>query len=218
MAVLADEQKPPARFDLDFPGGTPRDLVNAIDKAQFGPHYRLNVIIPEDCAQLRIPAISVQNVTLPQLFAALTSASRTGHLYRNNNPGFMGGNNWSTGYWTYGFRTEGDPTENSIWTFYQDKPAPEPPPAPYCRFYQLSPYLESGYKVEDITTAIETAWKMMGATNPPQIKYHKDTKLLIAVGSLDNLGLIDEALQQLSKASPNKKVTASQDSDKTKSR
>ena len=67
-----------------------------------------------------------------------------------------------------------------------------------CRFYQLAPYLEAGYKVEDITTTIKTGWKMLGVTNPPQISYHKDTKVLIAVGEADKLKTIDDALKQLS--------------------
>lgn len=209
MVVPADEHKSLPRFDLDFPGGTPRDLVNAVDKALSGLRpYRLNVIIPEDCEQLKIPTIKVENVTLPQLFAALASASRKMQSHQFGN---------YTEY-SYGFRTEGEPTESSIWTFYQSKAPEGPPVSPSCKFYQLSPFLEAGYRVEDITTAIETGWKMLGVANPPQLKYHKDTKLLIAVGAPDNLRMIDDALQQLSKASPNKTVTASQGSDKTKSR
>ena len=38
---------------------------------------------------------------------------------------------------------------------------------------------------------------MMGETNPPAISYHKDTKLLIAVGEADKLQLIEQVLQQL---------------------
>ena len=70
-----------------------------------------------------------------------------------------------------------------------------------CRFYQLTPYLET-YKVEDITTAIQTGWKMLGETNPPTISFHKDTKLLIAVGEPSKLQLIDSVLQQLAQGKP----------------
>ena len=202
------EQKSLPRFNLDFPGGTPRDLVNAIEKALSWPQpHRLNVIIPEDCGQLKIPTIKVENVTLPQLFAAVTSASKKMQSHQFGN---------YTEY-SYGFRTEGDPTESSIWTFYQYKAPESPPVSPACKFYQLSPFLDAGYKVEDITTAIETAWKMLEVANPPQIKYHKDTKLLIAVGAPDNLRMIDDALQQLSKASPNKRLANAPDSEKAKS-
>lgn len=70
-----------------------------------------------------------------------------------------------------------------------------------CRFYNLAPYLET-YKVEDVTTAIQTGWKMLGEVSPPVISYHKDTKLLIAVGEQGKLILIDEVLRQLSNPVP----------------
>ena len=69
-----------------------------------------------------------------------------------------------------------------------------------CRFYQLAPYLDSGLTVNDITTAIETGWKMQGYTTTPEISYHKETKLLIAVGEPDKLAIIDAALKALEPA------------------
>ena len=42
-----------------------------------------------------------------------------------------------------------------------------------------------------ITTAMETGWKMLGDKDTPTINYHKDTKLLIAVGEPNRLETID---------------------------
>jgi hypothetical protein len=204
------------RFDLDFRGGIPRALVEAIQRATGKP---LNVIIPDDCEGVRIPAVSVKNVTVAQLFEAITSASKDTRRYTTSNfgPSFGPGRseNWSTMTLTYGFRTDGAPNENSIWYFYRDK-LPDAPSHAVCRFYQLSPYLDAGYKVEDITTAIETAWKMLGITPQPEMKYHKDTKLLIAVGEADKLQMIDEALGQLSRGSPRQRSSNSQEPVKPK--
>jgi len=58
------------------------------------------------------------------------------------------------------------------------------------------------YKVEDITTAIETGWKMQGATPTPKLSFHKDTKLLIGVGEPGQLQMVDEVLRQLRETSP----------------
>ncbi len=206
------------RFDLDFRGGGPGDLRNAIERATAKP---LNAIIPEDCSDVRIPGISVKNVTVAQLFEAVTLASKDTRRYPTSSfgPSFGPGRgeNWSVMTLTYGFRTEGTPNENSIWYFYRDKiPDPRTPVPDVCRFYQLSPYLDAGYKVEDITTAIETAWKMLGIAPQPEMKYHKDTKLLIAVGEADKLQMIDEALSQLSRGSPKEKTSNSRDSEKSK--
>ena len=189
--VLGEDSRPPKsgqvihennllpRFDLDFPGGTPGDLVKAIEKATQKP---LNAIIPEhDCANLILPGISVKNVTVQQVFEAITSASKDTRRYVTDTGGYGRGVPWSVMTLTYGFRTEGSPNENSIWYFYRDK-LPDSASPTVCKFYLLSPYLDAGFKVEDITTAIQTAWKMLGITSPPDLKYHKDTKLLIAVG------------------------------------
>src|SRR5262249_32102214 len=123
------------RFDLDFPGGTPRELVKAIEKASGKP---LNAVIRAEDADIRLAAVSVKNVNVAQLFSALIEVSRETQVVetgRNYGGGRVGGisqytyhNSW------YGFRTEGSPTENSIWYFVRDRtpdmPEPTPPPSP----------------------------------------------------------------------------------------
>jgi hypothetical protein len=156
------------RFDLDFPGGSPKQLVQDIEKASGKP---LNVVIPDTATALKLPAVAVKNVTVRQLFTAINLA--------------LGGDF---------FGTDGELNENSVWALNYSQP--QPPPE-ICLFYQLSPFLDAGYKVEDITTAIETGWKMLGEMNPPKISYHKDTKLLIAVGEVGKLKLIDDVLKHL---------------------
>ncbi len=39
---------------------------------------------------------------------------------------------------------------------------------------------------------------MLGVTNAPAISYHKDTKVLIAVGESNDIRVIDNLLKQLS--------------------
>jgi len=41
------------KFNLDFSGGTPQQLIDAVEKATGKP---LNTIIPDDCQNLQIPA------------------------------------------------------------------------------------------------------------------------------------------------------------------
>ena len=110
------------------------------------------------------------------------------------------GNSYQTVNLSYGFNTPNQkPDFNSIWSFFvQDVPPrqPLPPPPPECRFWQLEPYLEK-LKVEDITTAIETGWKMLGVDPLPKLNFHRDTKLLIVVGRREQLALVDDALREL---------------------
>jgi hypothetical protein len=121
-----------------------------------------------------------------------------------------------TGKSTYtlqlGFRTnDGAPsnpiTPDSVWYFYVQKNSFAAQPK-ICRFYQLGPYL-TDYKVEDITTAVQAGWKMLGEKQMPDgiptcaLNYHQDTKLLIAVGPERELALIDNVLSELARTRAN---------------
>src|SRR5216117_765601 len=66
------------RFDLNFPGGTPKELVEAIEKSSGKP---LNAIIPDELAKMRLPALKMNGVTAPQLFDALSAATSKTETY-----------------------------------------------------------------------------------------------------------------------------------------
>jgi hypothetical protein len=179
---------PLVKFNLDFPGGTPRELVAAIEKASGRP---LNAIVPNDYADWEaLPALKMESVDVAHLFKALELAS---HKQER-----IGNTPYSS---SYGFWTEGNPSANSIWSFNVSKPLII---EKVCRFYSLAPYLERGLTVDDITTAIQTGWKMLGEGTQPTISFHKETKLLIAVGEPSKLDTIDAVLKalELPKAKP----------------
>jgi hypothetical protein len=190
------------KFNLDFPGGTPKELVAAIEKAMGKP---LNAIIPTEDSDLQMPALKMNDVIVPQLFTALEAASikqETRNTSMNSFGGPYGpGFSYTTVNTSYGFKTEGNVSDDSIWYFHVENPPQAqlspPSPAKNCRFYQLAPYLERGLTVDDITTAIQTGWKMEGPETPPDISYHKETKLLIAVGDPEKLQVIDDVLKAL---------------------
>ena len=186
------------KFDLDFPGGPPARLVAAIEKATGKP---LNAIIPTEHADVPLPPLKMRNVTAPRLFESLQQGSmrevryETGPIYAGPVGKTM--TSYQTAKVAYGFQSlnplNGDDT---IWTFFvQGAPLPTPDPIA-CRYYQLEPYLES-YSIDDITTAIQTGWRMLGEVKVPELSFHKETKLLIAVGNPAELSLIDDVLKQL---------------------
>jgi hypothetical protein len=195
------------RFSLDFPGGTPKELVAAIQKAMGKP---LNAIVPDEYVEMKIPALKMANVNVQQLFSALEQATRRSQAYEAGSYG--GGANGTYRsiqqvITSYGFQQGPGPlTDDTIWYFYASKP-PMPTlsgtgEAKAVRFYSLEPYLrltrgERHLTVDDITTAIETGWKMLGETSPPKISFHKDTNLLIAVGEPNKLETIDAVLKAL---------------------
>jgi hypothetical protein len=179
-------------FDLDFPGGTPGDLVKAIEKATGKP---LNVIIPTEDADTQLPPLKMNDVVTPKLFTALEIASNRRVAVST---GFAGG--YSEYQLSYGFRTSDNPiTDSSIWYFHADKPSLPPVISneSVCRFFQLQGYLNHGFTVDDITTAVQTGWKMAGITSPPELNFHKETNLLIAFGKPQELQTIQSVLDTL---------------------
>jgi hypothetical protein len=187
------------QFSIDFPGGTPKELATALEKATGRP---LNVIILDVDAAVRLPAFKLKNVCLPQLFQALRAVSeQREQVSMLNNQGFTSPREFLT---CYKFDTlDHNPGNDSVWYFHVDKPnVLDKPPEKACRFFQLGPFLESGLTVDDITTAIETGWKMEGDNPPPQLSFHKETKLLIAVGDPRKLNTIAAVLSELEAARP----------------
>jgi hypothetical protein len=185
----ADEDLP--RFDLDFAGGTPQRLVEKIEEKI----RNLNVIIPTEYKDAKLPPLKMHSVNVRQLFEALEFANQKTYPYQSASaPGTTFINQQIT---TMGFRTSGPITPESVWYFYVSKPQPMEFPK-VVRYYQLSPYLTE-YKIDDITTAIQAGWKMLGEEDAPNLNFHQDTKLLIAVGQLSQLNMIDSVLQELNK-------------------
>ncbi len=187
-------------FDLDFPGGTPRQLADAISEAT-GKH--LNLIVPDAHVDTPIMPIKVEDVTVPQLFAAIQTASR------REAPVAIGETNGrkSIQYRTVGvgFEFASQPvTDETVWSFTSTAPTKEDEavlasgegPDQVCQYFQLAPYLQE-HTVEDITTAIQTGWKMLKVNPAPQLSFHEETKLLIAVGSAEHIAQIPQVLQQL---------------------
>lgn len=185
------------KFNLDFPGGTPKELVAAIEKATKKP---LNAIIPTENADLQMPPLKMNDVVVSQLFTALQVASRKTVAVSTG----TFGNSYSMQNTSYGFNTADSPVSDaSIWYFHAEKPslppvsAAEAAPQKICRFFTLAGYLNRGYTVDDITTAVQTGWKMAGVTPVPDLNYHKETKLLIAFGEPAKLNTIENVLGSL---------------------
>lgn len=173
------------RFDLEFGGGTPAALVAAIEKSSRRP---LNAIIPVEYADWKLPPLKMKNVDAAQLFRALLEASPT----LQDRGGVLT-------QVRFGFRTvENRPADDtSIWFFFVDGTLGFPGQTSMTRFWLLTPYLQSGLSVDDITTAIQTAWKMRGGTERTSLSFHQETKLLIAVGYPVGLETVDLALRAL---------------------
>jgi hypothetical protein len=178
------------RFDLNFlRGGPPEALVAAIEKVTGKP---LNAIVPSQDRNVQIPPMKLTNVTVPELFEALRMASMKEEM--------LPGRNFQS---SYGFETKGQ-GEDAVWCFHSVKPLTGPD---QCRFFQLAEYLDN-FTIEDITTAIQTGWDLLGVKPTPRLKFHPETKLLITVGQSQQLQTIEDVLSALRGAGPKRPMPA----------
>ena len=189
------------RFDLNFPGGTPDQFVAAISTALQEP---LNAIIPNDQKNAKIMPMKVFAVTVPELFSALESASSAERPIVTS-MGLNGARNVQFRNVAMGFRPNvSNVTNTTVWSFYSTEPTQEyldliggaKPAEQVCQYFQLAPYL-GDHSIEDITTAIQTGWKMLKISPMPQLSFHEETKLLIAVGLPAQIAQIPQVLEQL---------------------
>jgi hypothetical protein len=159
-------------------------LVSAIEKATGKP---LNAIVAKEYEGIVLPPVKVSGATVASLFEALQMACQGLSSPTSDDGWFLLG---------YGFSTRETGT-NVVWYFSGTRNH-SPNPQKYCRFYQLADFLKN-YRVEDITTAIQTGWELLGVKSPPTLKFHPETKLLIAVGPPEHLKTIDSVLEELRK-------------------
>lgn len=186
------QPKPPeVRFDLDFPGGTPAQLIEYIEKES---GISVNAVIPNDLADMELPPLKMKQVTVPQLFEALLLASIKSERYLSQ---YSSGGQpmWGQKETHFGFKTK-SPGPDAVWYFFHDRIEPPSPPPVASRFYNIDTGGKT-YTIQDITTAIKTGWDLLGVKDQPTLKYHPETKLLIAVGQREHLELIDSVLREL---------------------
>lgn len=178
------------RFNLRFPGGSPRDLAKAIETASGKP---CNLIIPPG-DETKIPSLELNDVTLPELFAALREGTTMTKPVSGR--GVMK-------ITLCDIQTKSDPVTNrSTWYLRSSDESGASQWPSVCRFYDLTPYLER-YTLDDITTVLVTAWDLLGARRP-KMTFHKETKLLIVVANEEQQAEVGHLLAQLNLGSMEK--------------
>jgi len=159
-------------FNLSFPGGTPKEFVEAVNQAaarSIRDPRPINLLVPGDLADVKIPPMELRAVNATTLFESLSLLARS-------SPDGLEWRSSSENVWVLGRRADNRKTQ----AFYVGN-------------------LLQKFKIEDITTAVEATWKL-GTHNPeaaPELKYHKDTQLLIARAYPAQLTIMSEVISQL---------------------
>jgi hypothetical protein len=169
--LKAQKETPP--FSIDFPGGTADALVQEVGK-QSGS--RPNVIIPEQMEKVLLPRFKLQNVSMAQIFEAMNLIID------------------ERGMQHFRWMNEGPKTDpHTVWILSR---IPLRPPAETCQVWSVGHLLEA-YPLEEINTAIRATWQMLGQPSNAALKFHPETKLLIARGNEQELKLAQEVLKEL---------------------
>lgn len=159
--------------DVDFAGGTLADLVAALN-ASAGKE--LNVVVSPEAAELKVSGIRVRAVPLVQILVIASTMNRQIDAT-------------SKGDVIVVVKKGGGMTPFGVGRTRT------------VRAFNIAQHLER-YKVEDVVTAVETVCEMLASEGKGEVKYHAETKLLIAAGTSEEIDAIDQTLGQLLMGGP----------------
>lgn len=191
LRTLNDPQSAPPtdtiRFDIDFPGGTVVEFVEAVGKAR---GTLVNVLIPEELKLVMIPEMKMSQVEAKSLFNALSAA-----LARTKRRQSVSGASQYYERQSVGYTFQ--PVAEGVWTFAAVGDSDEARPAAQSVvFFSLEPYLGQ-YSIDDIITVVEAGNQLRPNSQPLNLKFHKETQLLVVRGTAEDLDLVKGALAQL---------------------
>jgi hypothetical protein len=172
LPVCAADAKPqqagPQTFDINFPGGEFRTLIEAIKTQNEGAIP--NIMMNERAGVTELPPFCMVNVRLRELMLALSMMNHTLRIENLSDTVFA--------------VSAGDPAAASSVAIYDIR-------------HLLDPNSPQHFKMDDIATAIRTSWDMISSTSEPDMKVHQETSLLIIRGGKDEQVIAETVIEQL---------------------
>jgi hypothetical protein len=170
----------PSRFDLDFPGGTVSQLLDALASAS---KSKMNVVLSDGAGDIEVPRLRLVGVTASEVLGCLARMSESDRKlgrWKDINP-------WIN-FWTVTRDgTEEGETQTSVVYVGQ---------------------LLTRYSIDDIAAAITFALNSPDkpGKHPLRLRLHKETSLLIIEASGRDIGtagsVVYELLQSMKQATP----------------
>jgi hypothetical protein len=172
---------PSGTFDLSFSGGPPQKLISEMEKAS---GQKLNALIPAELTDVSIPPMELRSVQVQGVFDSLNMLWRNSMLWLRPSSG-------ASGYGMAPGQIPGQPgSGQNIWVLTRS------PDSRKTQAFYVGHLLKK-FKIDDITTAVQTTWQLGGKEAKAELKYHQDTQLLIALGHPEQLSTAAEVLAQL---------------------
>jgi len=171
-----------AKVNINFKGGSIQDLL---DQVRNENDVHPNVVISPEAMNIILPPINLKSVSIEQIMIGIEKLGSLNdyELGVTINPGII-----------------------SVRAYHVSSRKAIVKRPPSLQIFCLKPLLEMGYKVEDIVTALETAFAMSSEKDAAKLKYHSETALLIVNGYMNHLVAMENIMAELYKAQSVKKV------------
>lgn len=175
---------------LDFPGGTLREYVGAVQRA--AGKDTVNVLLPAEAADLPLPPISMKDVSARTALEAVQWAFPQMGPHRVDVTPF-------------GSPESGSPTFAVAYMAMGDR-GPVPPSQPArprdVEVFSIRELIEpaeggDGVPVETLLTSIEAALSLKDVGVAPDLKFHEDSGLLIVRGTGEQIGTVKSLLREI---------------------
>lgn len=166
--------------DVNFPGGTIGQYVEYLRSVT--PDNAVNVVTEDEVAQARVPAIRLKNVTVGQAVDVLETISGDGREIETKTA-FTNG------------------SSAMVYSLRYSR-VHQPPPQSPISVFQVSDIIDAGnggagtMPVNTLLTALEQAMTMVGG-EPPEMKYHPDSGLLLFKGGRQQMDTAMDLLVNL---------------------
>ncbi len=174
-------------LDFSFTGGTFGELCKVLGEIGERVNCNVNVVIEPDAAKVALPRIQVRNAGLAQVLEAACAAASREELVLHVKE----------------LRGSGSPVFAVVARPQQTSPGATAAAAgrDVTAVHSLGALLKDGgrsfgFAPETILSAIETA---TGETPLRALRYHTDSRLLVARGSTENLSVVADVLRELEK-------------------
>lgn len=165
------------RLDLDFPGGTVGQYVDAVRAAQ----PAANIVVSPDAAEFPMPPVQLKGVSVEAAMGAIKQEV---------------GDSQSGKSWV---GAEPIPTRGSAEQVFRVMAGSQPGQSNQTVVISLAETLRANgpraLKIEDILSAIEAATNM--TSPPPKIRFHAETSLLLFHGTADQVSTLERTVDAL---------------------
>lgn len=177
--------KPARTFDVHFNGGTLAEYVQAVRQASGNT---ANVVVTPAAAEIPMTEVALTGVSARSAIMSLNSVV---DLDQNR---------------TVVVRAIVDaPDEGEVFTVgaYPQRPHEQQASQEDSKVWSLASIVQSGQRVEDVVSAVETALSLYPEAKPKiELRLHKDTNLLIARGRVDQLQTVEQVIEALTPPPP----------------